>query len=204
VKKTTVVTFSKALSFHNLINIFTELALNPEHTVIAVIDCSFLRKSGKTTDVKAYFYNGVAGKSEQGLEISVISIVEIETRLSYSLSVQQTPSRPQIKPGKKLPQNSQNRWSKKSRKKPDAQSSNPDITRVDNSAQHLKNTRCFFPNSVRYVVADGYYYRSKFWDAVRELNLDFIGKLRVDANLRYLYTGEQNKLGAPRKYDRTG
>ena len=51
------------------------------------------------------------------------------------------------------------------------------------------------------MVADGYYYRSKFWDAVRELNLDFIGKLRVDANLRYLYTGEQNKLGSPRKYD---
>jgi hypothetical protein len=36
---------------------------------------------------------------------------------------------------------------------------------------------------------------------VRELNLNFIGKLRVDANLRYLYTGEQKKLGAPRKYD---
>ena len=36
---------------------------------------------------------------------------------------------------------------------------------------------------------------------MRELNLDFIGTLRVDANLRYLYTGEQNKLGNPRKYD---
>jgi hypothetical protein len=67
VKKPTVVTFSKALFFHNLINIFTELALNPEHTVIAVIDCSFLRKSGKKNDGKAYFYNGVAGKSEQGV-----------------------------------------------------------------------------------------------------------------------------------------
>ena len=50
-------------------------------------------------------------------------------------------------------------------------------------------------------MADGYYYRSKFWDTVRELILDLIGKLRVDANLRYLYTGEQKKLGAPRKYD---
>jgi len=50
------------------------------------------KKSGKKTDGKADFYNGVAGKSEQGLENSVIFIVEIETRLSYSLSVQQTPS----------------------------------------------------------------------------------------------------------------
>ncbi|WP_339382865.1 transposase [Microcoleus asticus] len=187
--------------FHNLINIFSRVALNPKHTVIAVTDCSFFRKSGKKTDGKAYFYNGVAGKSEQGLEISVISIVEIETRLSYSLSVQQTPSRPQIKPVKKLPQNPKKCWSKKSRKKQEPQSSTPDITRVDDYAQHLKNTRYFFPTSVRYLVADGYYYRSKFWDAVRELNLDFIGKLIVDANLRYLYTGEQKRLGAPRKYD---
>ena len=180
---------------------FLEKALNPEHAVIAVIDCSFLRKSGKKTDGKAYFYNGVAGKSEEGLEISVISIVEIETRLSYSLSVQQTPSRPQIKSAKKLVQKTKNCWSRKTHKRHDSQSSTPDITRVDDYAQHLKNTRCYFPTSVRYLMADGYYYRSKFWDAVRELNLNFIGKLRVDANLRYLYTGEQKKLGAPRKYD---
>ena len=193
--------FLKSFNFPQFNQYFLEQALNHEHTIIAVIDCSFLRKNGKKTDGKAYFYNGVAGKSEQGLEISVISMVEIETRLSYSLSVQQTPSRPQIKPVKKLPQKPKNSWSKKPRKKQESQSSTPDITRVDDYAKHLKNTRCSFPTSVRYLVADGYYYRSKFWEAVRELNLDFIGKLRVDANLRYLYTGEQNKLGAPRKYD---
>ena len=123
---------------------FLKEALNPEHTVIAVIDCSFLRKSGQKTDGKAYFYNGVAGKSEEELEISVISIVEIETRLSYSLSVQQTPSRPQIKPAKKLVQKTKNCWSRKTHKKHDSQSSTPDITRVDDYAKHLKNTRYSF------------------------------------------------------------
>ena len=123
--------------------------------------------------------------------------------LSFTKNTTQTPSRSKIEPVKKLPHNPKNSWSKKSCKKPESQSSKTDITRVDDYAyaQHLKNTRCFFPTSVRYVVADSYYYRSKFWDAVRELNLDFSGKLRVNANLRYLYTGEQNKLGAPRKYD---
>jgi hypothetical protein len=106
--------FLKSFNFPQFNQYFLEFALNPEHTVIAVIDCSFLRKSGKKTDGKGYFYNGVAGKSEQGLEISVISIVvEIETRLSYSLSVQQTPSRPQIKAAKKRPQNPKNCWLKK-------------------------------------------------------------------------------------------
>ncbi|WP_333329823.1 hypothetical protein [Microcoleus sp. T3_A4] len=60
----------------------------------------------------------------------MISIVEIETRLSYSLSVQQTPSRPQIKPLKKLQQKPKNSWSKKSSKKQEFQSSKLDITRV--------------------------------------------------------------------------
>ena len=110
--------FLKSFNFPQFNQYFLDKALNFEHTVIAVIDCSFLIKSGKKTDGKAYFYNGVAGKSEQGLEISVISIVELETRLSYSLSVQQTPSRPQIKPVKKMPKNPKNNRSKKISQKP--------------------------------------------------------------------------------------
>ena len=69
--------FLKSFNFPQFNQYFLEFALNPEHTVIAVIDCYFLRKSGKKTDGKGYFYNGVAGKSEQGLKFSVISIVEI-------------------------------------------------------------------------------------------------------------------------------
>jgi len=42
------------------------------------------------------------------------------------------------------------------------------------------------------LVADGYYYRFKFWNAVRDADLNLIGKLRVDANLNYIYTGEIN------------
>ena len=77
----------------------------------------------------------------------------------------------------------------------------PEITRVDDYAKHLKNTRSLLPDSVRYLVADGYYCRAKFWDAVRESDLNLISKLRVDANLNYLYAGAKNKFGAPRKYD---
>ena len=68
-------------------------------------------------------------------------------------------------------------------------------------AQHLIKTRSLLPDSVRYLVADGYYYRFKFWNAVRDADLNLIGKLRVDANLNYIYTGDRNKRGAPRKYD---
>jgi hypothetical protein len=58
---------------------------------IAAMDCSFLSKSGKKTWGLDSFYNGSAGKSETGLEISVISIVDIDASQAYTLSVQQTP-----------------------------------------------------------------------------------------------------------------
>ena len=80
---------------------FIKKALNPERTIIAVIDCSFIKKSGKKTEGKATFYKGVAGRQEEGLEIYVISVVEVETHLSYSVSVQQTPWRPPTKLPKK-------------------------------------------------------------------------------------------------------
>ncbi|MEG4229105.1 transposase [Microcoleus sp. N9_B2] len=193
--------FFKDFDFAGFNKLLINQALNNERTLIAVIDCSFIPKSGKKTEGKASFYNGVAGRPEEGLEISVISVVEVETHLSYSLSVQQTPWRPPTE----LPKNpltaKVKKNSKKRGEKRNTEISTPEITRVDSSAQHLKKTRCLLPESVRYLVADGYYYRAKFWDAVRDTDLNLISKLRVDANLNYIYTGERNKRGAPRRYD---
>jgi len=58
----------------------------------------FFNKKRQKNEGKADSYNSIAGLAEQGLEIYVIYIVEVETHLSSSLTVQQTPSRPQTKP----------------------------------------------------------------------------------------------------------
>ena len=50
------------------------------------------------------------------------------------------------------------------------------------------------PDSVRYLIADGYYYRFKFWNAVRDADLNLSGKLRVDANLNDIYTMKKMAL----------
>lgn len=76
--------FFKGFNFPEFHKYFINQALNHERTLIAVIDCSFMTKSGKKTEGKASFYNGVAGRPEEGLEISVIAVVEVETHLSYS------------------------------------------------------------------------------------------------------------------------
>jgi hypothetical protein len=62
-------------------------------------------------------------------------------------------------------------------------------------------TRPQFPKAVRRLVVDGYYSKKKFIDGAVDLDLEVIGKLRMDANLRYLYSGPQKTRGAKRRYD---
>ena len=140
---------------------------------IIAVDCSFAPKSGKTTYGIEYFYNGSAGRAERGLEISVISIVDVEAKQGYTLSVQQT--------------------------KPTQTES--EKTRIDWYLEQLQVTKPYLPKSAHYVVTDGFYTKIKWVDGVKALNLDVVGKLRCDADLRYVYEGAQKPRGRHRKYD---
>ena len=138
---------------------------------IIAIDCSFLPKSGKATYGIEYFWNGGAGKAEKGLEISVLSIIDVDRKQGYTLSVQQTPQ---------------------------AQAETKK-TRIDSYLEHLQATYPYLPKSAHYVVNDGFYSKVKWVDGVIALNLDVIGKLRCDADLRYLRSctshNKSKKLG---------
>jgi hypothetical protein len=153
------------------------------------MDCSFISKSGKQTYGLDYFYNGSASKSEKGLEISVIAIVDVDTHQGYTLSVQQTAAKESVpvttkalaqdktKPvAQKLAKQSK-KASKPSKKSPGIELQ--EVTRIDAYLQQLKNTQPY---------------------GVGELGLHVVGKLRVDANLRHNFTGEQRLRGARRKY----
>lgn len=58
--------------------------------LLACIDASFIRKSGKYTPGLGHFYNGCAKKSENGLEISEIALIDCESKRAYTLSTKQT------------------------------------------------------------------------------------------------------------------
>jgi hypothetical protein len=164
------------------------MAILPSREQVAAIDCSFVKKSGKTTWGIDSFYNGSAGKSEKGLEISVISVVDIDACQGYTLSVQQTAFTQKI-PSDQI--------KTKSNKKSEALVSK----RVQGYLEHLKKTRPYFPNAVKYLVADSFYSKKTVVNGVLELELQLVSKLRIDANLRYCYTGLQKPKGAHRKYD---
>ena len=162
-----------------------------------------------------YFFNGSSGRAEKGLEVSVISVIDLERNIGYSLSVKQTPSQIEINKASatKIVDSSTTNYSqaKKSKKNKNSKKfkqkalkdkkNEVEMSRIDFYLESLKELENQLQAEIKYLVADGYYSKEKFVNGILELDLHQIGKLRHDANMRYLYTGEQKKFGAKRKYD---
>jgi hypothetical protein len=66
-------------------------AISGKHTQIAVIDCSFINKSGKHTYRPDNFYDSKIDKASKGLEVSTISILDVDDNTAYNISTRQTP-----------------------------------------------------------------------------------------------------------------
>ena len=104
--------------------------------------------------------------------------VDVNQKTAYNLSVQQTPAN-----------------SSSSEK-----TEQPETTRIDHYLDQLEATVSYLPSSLRYVVSDGFYSKVKWVNGVIDLKLEAIGKLRRDANLRYLNQEKYPGRGRPRKY----
>lgn len=148
------------------------------HKLIGVMDGSFIPKSGKKTYGLGYFYNSSQDKAAKGLEISVLGVVDVTDNTAYSLSAWQTPPQAEIE-----------------QLVAEQQPDDDEISRVDFYAYHLRRDIQILRQLVNYLVVDGYYSKFKFVNAVLEVGLQQIGKLRHDANLRYLYRGPPKNLG---------
>lgn len=190
---------------------------------IGGMDCSFIPKSGKKTYGLDWYYNGSASRTEKGLEISVIAIIDVESHQCYTLSVQQTPATPahtsklkrkgksaqQQHPGHPSISKSAIEQARimlgqlppKPNSTGDGEPVAAEVTRIDHYIHPIKTTYPHLPEGLKYWVVDGFYSKKKFIDGVIALQLHLIGKLRSDADMRYLYTGEQKSRGAKRKYD---
>jgi len=59
------------------------------------IDATFVKKSGKKTHGLGYFYNGCSGKTEKGLELSVIAAIDLTENTAYALDVKQSIPKPE-------------------------------------------------------------------------------------------------------------
>jgi len=136
------------------------------------VDCSFIKKSGNKTYGLGKFWDGKNSKSRKGLEISLLSLVDTTYDTAYTINAVQTP---------------------------------PELTDVESRMTHylkqLEDNQEYFKD-VNYVAGDGLYAKKGFINGVRKLNKHFIGKLRCDADLKYIYHGKKTgKKGAGRKYE---
>ena len=149
----------------------------PDHDQALVMDASFVPKSGKHTYGLDRFWNGSHSRVEKGLELSTLAWLDITDNCAYCLSVEQTP--------------------------PSAATVDLEATRMDIYLDQLSRVvKVHDLRALRYVVTDGAYSKQKFVAGVRGLDLHQIGKLRADANLRYLYQGPKRPgPGRQKTYD---
>ena len=164
--------FNKPFNFGKLNAEVIKAAIPPSHQIVAVMDCSFIAKSGKKTFGLDQFYNSTHSRVEKGLEVSLVAVVDVDTKMAYAVLAEQTFTQKEF----------------------------PALTRMDYYLLHLEAVRPHLPSIVRYLAVDGYYAKKSFVTGASALDLHVISKLRCDANLRYVYTGRQKLRGARRKY----
>ena len=148
------------------------------HYVIA-IDPSFITKAGKKTPGLGYFWSGQAGQAKRGLEITGIAAIDIDHHAGFHLEAVQTIIK-------------------------------EDETRTLSAiyAAIITQRKEALLAVSRVVVADAWFSKRSFADAMLDSGFHFISRLRDDANLskrtpleKYLHTGEPTgKLGWPKKH----
>ncbi len=140
-------------------------------------DASFIKKSGKHTFGLDKFWNGSSSRAEKGLEVSLIALVDVEQNRSFALSAEQTPAT--MVSAAELASE----------------------TRIDFYLEHFRRTLPHLPRSVKYALVDGFYAKEKFVSGVCAAGYEIVSRLRSDANLRFLFEGQQRTgRGRPRKY----
>lgn len=171
--------FKKDFPFFEFNKVITEEIINEkvkkkeEVDIMAAVDWAYIPKSGDKSYGIGNFWSGMDKKNKKGQEIMLFSAVDVKTHQAYILEAKQTP----------------NNGGEKG-------------SRTDVSIEQIKEMCKKLPKEVKYLVIDGAAAKIKFVNIVNPLGLDLISRLRRDANLKYIYTGEQTKgRGAPKKYD---
>lgn len=174
--------FKKAFDFAYFNSKAIDKIVTSADELVAAFDQSFEGKSGKETWGKDYFGNGCASRAEKGLELVLCAIIDIGKNTAYALAAEQTPA-------------SEKTIDNKASKKIDI------YTRMNFYLDCVKRLHTTILKDTKYFAFDGYFAKKKFVDGIVEMGFHFIGKLRCDADLKIIYTGEQkSRRGRPKKF----
>ena len=101
------------------------------------------------------------GKSEKGLELTTLAIVDLEQNTAFAFSARQTPS------GLVTKEDSISKANKADK----ADKADKGETRMDFYCKYLREMKKLLPEEIKYIAADGYYAKDKFLQEVKEQNL---------------------------------
>lgn len=144
---------------------------------VIAYDLSYLKKVGQSTCGVGKYWSGAAQKTLWGLEVGLLSIIDIGYHTALHLDAIQTPSLQERKV--------------------------KDIDLPDHYAQSILYAKETLEKLSKYLIVDAYFAKNEFIDRIlNQSNLAVITRLRCDANCKYLYNGPVSKgRGAPKKYD---
>jgi hypothetical protein len=172
--------FRKSFDFLGVTSCLVRMAQGQGYlgkTLALVIDGSHISKSGKHTPGLGKYWESKQGKAVKGLEVSCCAVIDLAGHFALPLDALQTPD-----------------------------TLAEDESRLDHSCRHLETVFGQLPvallKEIKYVVGDAYYTKKAFVNTVVQAGKHYVGKLRCDANLKYLYEGQPTgKPGRPKLYD---
>jgi hypothetical protein len=128
--------------------------------IIGSMDCSFIRKSGTKTYGLDKFWSGAAKKALNGLELSIVSLIDVVGKEAWALDTTQTPAGLSTK------------------------ESTGNYSRMDFYVEQLCDCLPHLPG-VKHFAGDSAYANVKVIRALRVHGKHLVTQLRCDANLRY-------------------
>lgn len=168
-------------------------------------DESVVTKAGKHTHGVDYFFSNLQQRAVPGLSFFTLSLVSLQQRRSYPLSVEQqirteaekAESKAKKQAGKAKPAGEKKKPGrpKGSRSKNKAEVTlNPELQRIQKMLQSLLHT---IQDTIHltYLVLDGHFGNHPAFHMVRQCHLHLISKLRHDAALHFAYAGPKPKRG---------
>ncbi len=158
----------------DFLNFNKELVLSTGGGKYAIaFDPSYINKSGKSTPGVGYFWSGVAGRAKWGLEIAGLAAIDIENHTAHHLEAVQTFT------------NTSN-----------------DFTLTDWYADIIIKRKDELSQISNILVADAWFSKKKFIDKIISANMNLISRFRDDADLLYIFRGQQSKgRGRPKKFN---
>lgn len=143
---------------------------------VVALDPSYIPKAGKSTYGRGKYWSGVAKAAKWGLDICGFAVVDIVNNTALHLNAWQTPSATELV--------------------------NKGLNLLTYYASLVTENAVKFKEFSDYIIADAYFSKKPFVDAILSVGLHFISRLRDDSVLKYKYYGKKTgRQGRPKQYN---